>query len=114
MHCCWAAEREFGHSVFRFPLCSKDLVERCSSNRTFLRQRRCAERLLGIRTSHPNLFESVVHFSDSTGQLINCAFSFDMHEIDLWMVEKEMVMQCGDIQAVVERGRHRSVDFVFK
>src|SRR5215467_5890756 len=90
MHCGRSAERELDHSILRFSLRSKDLVEKRSSNGTFFRQARCAEGILWIRIGRANLFGSVINFSHSTSQLIDCAFSFDVHEIDLWMVEEEM------------------------
>src|SRR4051794_38844217 len=103
MHCCRSAERELDHSVFRFSLCSKHFIKRRSSDRTFFRQWRCAKRILWIWTCRANLFGGVVHFPDSTGQLIDCAFTSDVHEIDLGMIEEEMVMKRSDVKTIVER-----------
>jgi hypothetical protein len=37
-----------------------------------------------------------------------------MHEEHFGLIEKEMIMQCGDVQTVVEGGGHGGSDFVFK
>src|SRR5205823_3698826 len=37
-----------------------------------------------------------------------------MHEEDFGLIEKEMVVERGDVESVVERSYHRGVDLVFK
>ena len=37
------------------------------------------------------------------GEFISWAFSFDVHEIDLWMIEEEMVVKRSDVKTIVER-----------
>src|SRR5215470_8728048 len=100
MHRCRSAKGELEHPVFRFSLRSKDLVQRRSSNRTFVRQRRSAERFLGVRTCRSNLFGSVVNFSNRSSQFVDSSFAFDVHEINLGMIEEEMVMERSNVKTI--------------
>ena len=50
-------EREFYHSIFRFALRPKDLVQRLRRNRIFFRQRSCAEGIFWLRIGCASLFK---------------------------------------------------------
>ena len=48
-----------------------------------------------------------------TGQVDSFAVSVNMHKENPWLVPKEMVVQCGHFQSVVEQRRHDGIDLVF-
>src|SRR6516162_5902062 len=103
MHRRRAAKGEFCHSVVRVADDAENFIQWFSGDRILIRQRISTERFLWLRVSRANLFGSVVNFSDSTGQRIDRAFPFDVHEIHLWMIEEEMVVKRGDVKTIVER-----------
>src|SRR6516162_2948292 len=103
MHRRRAAKGEFCHSVVRVADDAENFIQWFSGDRILIRQWISTERFFWLRVSRANLFGSVVNFSDSTGQLIDCTFSFDVHEIDFRMIEKEMVVKRSDVKTIVER-----------
>src|SRR6266566_1461925 len=56
----------------------------------------------------------VVNFFHGARQFIDGAFAFDVHEENFGLIEKEMVMERGHLETVIERSCHRSVHLVFK
>jgi hypothetical protein len=84
-------------------LCFKDLIKGSSIDGILLRQWHCAERIFWLRICRANLFGSVINFFDGVGQLVDRTFAFNMHEIDLWMIEEEMVVKRSNIKTVVQR-----------
>ena len=49
-------------------------------------------------------FDRVVNLPHRSGQFLDAAFTADVHEINLRLIEEEMVVQRGHAQPVVERG----------
>ena len=57
-----------------------------------------------MNLSAANLLSSVVNFSNRTGQLVDGTLAFDVHEVDFGLIEKEMIVQRGDAETVIQRG----------
>src|ERR1043166_9878417 len=102
MHRGRSADRELNHSVLRFALDSKNLVERRGNDRTLFWQWLSAERVFRLRTCGSNLFGGVVDLFNGARKLLSCAFAFNVHEEDFGLIEKEMVMQRCHVKSVVQ------------
>ena len=67
-----------------------------------------------MRIGCADFFDLVVNFTHCGGELVHRSLAFDVHEINFRVIEEEMIVQCRNAQAVVERGGHHRIRFVFK
>src|SRR3569623_1170555 len=68
---------------------------------------------LGDRFSVVYFCHLIEHALLASGELIGLACSLDVHEVNLWLVEKEMVMQPRYRETGFEGDAHHRVDLVF-
>src|SRR6266403_457618 len=110
-----STDGEFYHSVLRFPLHAEDLIQRCGSDRALVRRwafldvtlTKCAS-WFPARTA--NGFGRVINLLHGCGQFLDTAFTADVHEVNFGLVEKEMVVECRHLEAIVECGGQRIID----
>ena len=60
---------------------------------------------LNFWRSDSDLFDLVVNFPDRPSQFFGVTLPGNVHEVDLRIVEKEMIVQGSDAQPVVQRDR---------
>src|SRR5262245_16986533 len=60
----------------------------------------------------PDLLDRIPHVLDGLGQLLWVALSSDVHEVDLRLIEKEMVVQAGYLQPAGQSSVHGGRDFI--
>ena len=75
---------------------------------------RGAESVARLRMSCADLLDLVMDLPHRRRKLLDAALARDVHEVDFRLIEEEMIVQGGDGQAVVERGRHGRIDFIFE
>ena len=51
-----------------------------------------------------NGFGRVINLLHGGGQFLDTAFTADVHEVNFGLVEKEMVVECRHLEAIVECG----------
>src|SRR4029077_2973932 len=69
-------------------------------------------RWLGIRRA--DFFYFVPNSADGGGQFPDVSTAADVHEINLRLIIKEMIVQRRDRKAVVQRDTHDGIHFVLK
>src|SRR5262249_31706795 len=113
VHVTLAANRNLDDTGLCLALLIEDLFQRSSIELSFFghlaAKMRCRLRLLGA-----NLLDSVPDPLDGNGQLLRIALTGDVHEVDLWLIEKEVVMQGCYLQPARERGVHRRGNFILE
>jgi diacylglycerol kinase family enzyme len=63
----------------------------------------------GLRAGGANFLHFIQSGLDAFGERLRGAFAADVHEINLGLVVKKVVVQGGDVEAVFERGAHDTV-----
>ena len=72
------------------------------------------ESIFGVRLGRTDLFDLVVDFADGRRQLLHAVLSFNVHEINLRLIEEKMIVQRRHAQALIKRDRHNWIDFIFE
>jgi len=58
------------------------------------------------------LSDLVVKKADRGGEMLDRAFTFDVHEEQSGVIKKEMVVQSGNAQAAFQGHEHRKINFI--
>ncbi len=108
-----ATDNDLDHAVAGLRFRPEHLLDRCRRDAAGRRNvARKGGRQRGLGGAH--LGNPVVDRLDSGGQAGRFSHAADMHEVDLRLVEEEVVVQRGHLQAGIERRAHRRVDLVFQ
>jgi hypothetical protein len=111
-HLCFPSDDKLEHAVIRLPF-AENAFQRRSRDGVF-GWHRFAESFRGLRIGRANLLrgrEGVLH---AGCHRFRRAFALDVHEINLRLIEKEMIVQCGDFQSALEQRAHHRIHFVLE
>src|SRR5207253_8442566 len=102
------------HSLVHFAAGAKNFIQWIGGNCADVRQWGLKERIRRCRMGGAKLPHLVVEKPDRGGQVLESAFTFDVHEEHSGAVEEEMIMQGGDVQAAFQGHEHRKINFVLE
>src|SRR5213082_905799 len=77
-----------------------------------VRQGRLEQGIGGRRVGGAKLSDLVVKKADRGGEMLERAFTFDVHEEQSRVIKKEMVVQSGNTQAAFQGHEHRKINFI--
>src|SRR4029077_14438841 len=97
-------EGEFYHALAHLTAAAKNFIQWIGDNCADVRQGRLEEGIGGGRGGGAKISELVVKKADRGGEMLDRAFTFDVHEEQSGVIKKEMVVQSGNAQAAFYGG----------
>ena len=105
-------EGEFDHALVHLTAAAKNLIQWIGGNCADVGQRRLKEGIGGGRVGGAKLSHLVIKKADRGGEMLDRAFTFDVHEEQSGVIKKEMVVQSGNAQAAFQGHEHRKINFI--
>src|SRR5437588_12842357 len=112
MHFCGMPEGEFDHALVHFPADVKNFIQWIGGNCVDVRQHWLEERIGRHWMGGAKLPDLVVEKPNRGGDVLDRAFTFDVHEEYSGVVEEEMIVQSGNTEAAFQGHEHRKINFV--